>query len=149
MKKILLLSAMLFGMSNLANAQEWFVSGVRKGGDTGGYITIGYIKKTWGLYGGLPYGQVTSATQSSLSVPGVNAANGTISGDLKVGVLRKLVDGKFIFGVGIQPYNGANKPNVFLAYNPLKQTGPVNLYGLVDLVGGDARLGAGLSIKFK
>ena len=45
MKKLLLLSAIVFGMGTAANAQEWLFSATRKGGPSDGYITAGYIKK--------------------------------------------------------------------------------------------------------
>lgn len=88
MKKLLLLSALVFGMNTMANAQEWFISATRKGGPADGYITA-----------------------------------------------------------GIQPTEAGNKPNVFLAYNPLKPNGDLRLWTIGNLVGSDFTLGLGLSYK--
>lgn len=148
MKKLLLVTAMVFGMGITANAQEWFVSATRKGGPTDGYVSLGYIKKGWGIYAGLPYTEVQTANDNGgISVPGVNTKNGTLSNQLKYGVLRQVVENKWMFGAGIQPTTEGNKPNVFLAYNPLKGNGDLRLWTIGNLVGSDFSLGLGLSYK--
>ena len=148
MKKLLLLTAMVFGMGIAANAQEWFVSATRKGGPTDGYVSLGYIKKGWGVYAGLPYTEVQAANANGgIAVPGVNTQNGTLSNQLKYGVLRQVVENKWMFGAGIQPTTAGNKPNVFLAYNPLKSNGDLRLWTIGNLVGSDFSLGLGLSYK--
>ena len=148
MKKLLLLTALVFGMNIAANAQEWFVSATRKGGPTDGYVSVGYIKKGWGIYAGLPYTEVQAANANGgIAVPGVNTQNGTLSSQLKYGVLRQVVENKWMFGAGIQPTTAGNKPNVFLAYNPLKGNGDLRLWTIGNLVGSDFSLGLGLSYK--
>lgn len=148
MKKLMLLFVMLFSMNIVANAQEWFLTGTRKGGPSDGYITGGYMKKGWGFFAGLPYNEVKDQNSSGLTIPpGVNTATGTISSNMKFGVLRQLKEDKAIFGFGIQPTANGNKPNAFLMYNPLRPGNSLNLWTIGNLVGGDFTLGLGLSYK--
>jgi hypothetical protein len=148
MKKLLLLSAIVFGMSTAANAQEWLFSATRKGGPSDGYITAGYIKKGWGIYAGLPYTEIQAAqSNGNIAIPAINTQTGTISGQMKYGILRQVVEGKWMFGAGIQPTANGTKPNVFLMYNPLKASGNLKLWTVGNLVGSDFTLGLGLSLK--
>jgi hypothetical protein len=149
MKKLSLI-ALILGISISASAQEWFLTATRKGGPSDGYITGGFMKKGWGFYGGLPYGEVQSANNSGITIPpGVNTATGTISSNMKFGVLRQLKEDKAILGFGIQPTLAGNKPNAFLMYNPLRPSNVLNLWTIGNLVGSDFTLGLGLSYKVK
>jgi hypothetical protein len=148
MRNILIIAVLLLGVEVAANGQEWFITATRKGGPSDGYITGGFMKKGWGFYGGLPYGEVSK--NGSVTVPpGVNTATGTISENMKFGVLRQLKEDKAIVGFGIQPTLGGNKPNVFLMYNPLRPSSVLNLWTVGNLVGSDFTLGLGLSYKVK
>jgi hypothetical protein len=149
MKKLSLI-ALILGISISASAQEWFLTATRKGGPSDGYITGGFMKKGWGFYAGLPYGEVQSANNSGITIPpGVNTSTGTISSNMKFGVLRELKQDKAVVGFGIQPTLGGNKPNAFLMYNPLRPSNVLNLWTIGNLVGGDFTLGLGLSYKLK
>lgn len=148
MKKLLLLSAIVFGMNTAATAQEWLFSATRKGGPADGYITAGYIKKGWGIYAGLPYTEIQAANANgNVALPAINTQTGTISSQMKYGILRQVVEGKWMFGAGIQPTVNGTKPNVFLMYNPLKSSGNLKLWTIGNLVGSDFTLGVGLSLK--
>lgn len=148
MRNILIIAVLLLGVEVAANGQEWFITATRKGGPSDGYITGGFMKKGWGFYGGLPYGEVSK--NGSVTVPpGVNTSTGTISENMKFGVLRQLKEDKAIVGFGIQPTLDGNKPNVFLMYNPLRPSSVLNLWTVGNLVGSDFTLGLGLSYKVK
>jgi hypothetical protein len=150
MKKLSFIVALILGISISANAQEWFITATRKGGPSDGYITGGFMKKGWGFYAGLPYGEVQSANNSGITIPpGVNTSTGTISSNMKFGVLRELKQDKAVVGFGIQPTLAGNKPNAFLMYNPLRPSNVLNLWTIGNLVGGDFTLGLGLSYKVK
>jgi hypothetical protein len=150
MKKLSFIVALILGISISASAQEWFITATRKGGPSDGYITGGFMKKGWGFYAGLPYGEVQSANNSGITIPpGVNTSTGTISSNMKFGVLRELKQDKAIVGFGIQPTLAGNKPNAFLMYNPLRPSNVLNLWTIGNLVGGDFTLGLGLSYKVK
>ena len=49
---------LLLGVEVVANGQEWFITATRKGGPSDGYITGAFMKKGWGFYAGLPYGEL-------------------------------------------------------------------------------------------
>jgi len=150
MKKLSFILTLILGISISASAQEWFLTATRKGGPSDGYITGGFMKKGWGFYGGLPYSEVQSANNSGITIPpGVNTATGTISSNMKFGVLRQLKEDKAILGFGIQPTLAGNKPNAFLMYNPLRPSNVLNLWTIGNLVGSDFTLGLGLSYKVK
>jgi len=150
MKKIFLVLTLLLGVEVVANGQEWFITATRKGGPSDGYISGGFMKKGWGFYIGLPYGEVQSANNSGITIPpGVNTSTGTISPNMKFGVLRNLKEDKAILGFGIQPTVNGNKPNVLLMYNPLRPSSVLNLWTMGNLVGSDFTLGLGLSYKIK
>ena len=135
MKKLLVV-AMLLGISNIAKAQELFVSATNKGLD--GYITGGYIKNGWGLFLGSRY------DDNNL----VNQKNGTLSNQMKYGIIRTVKEDKFLVGVGIQPVGSANKINAFVGFNPLRSK-ELNLWVIGNLVGSDFSPGLGLSYKVK
>ena len=150
MKKIILMLALLLGVEVVANGQEWFITATRKGGPSDGYISGGFMKKGWGFYIGLPYEEVQSANNSGITVPpGFNTSSGTISPNMKFGVLRNLKEDKAILGFGIQPTINGNKPNVLLMYNPLRPSSVLNLWTIGNLSGDDFTLGLGLSYKIK
>jgi hypothetical protein len=150
MKKLSFIVALILGISISASAQEWFITATRRGGPSDGYITGGFMKKGWGFYAGLPYDEVKSANSSGIVIPpGVNTSTGTISENMKFGVLRELKQDKAVVGFGIQPTLGGNKPNVFLMYNPLRPSNVLNLWTIGNLVGSDFTLGLGLSYKLK
>ena len=146
MRNILIIVVLLLGVEVAANGQEWFITATRKGGPSDGYITGGFMKKGWGFFAGLPYGEVTQ--NGAVTVPpGVNTSTGTISENMKFGVLRQLKEDKAIVGFGVQPTLGGNKANAFLMYNPLRPGNSLNLWTIGNLVGGDFTLGLGLSYK--
>ena len=135
MKKLLVI-AMLLGISNVVKAQELFVSATNKGLD--GYITGGYIKNGWGVFAGTKYndGQI------------INAKTGSLSDQMKYGIIRVIKEDKMLLGVGIQPVGNSNKINAFIGYNPLKSK-EMKLWVIGNLVGNEFAPGLGLSYKLK
>lgn len=143
MKRIMLLFVMMFGISIVANAQDWFVTATNKSGD--GYVTGGWMKKGWGVFAGLPHTEISDNTTNGIT--GINTKTGTISSKMKFGLLRQIKEDKMILGLGIQPTADGNKPNAFLMYNPLRAGSTINLWTIGNLVGNDFTLGLGLSYK--
>lgn len=135
MKKLLVV-AMLLGISNIAKAQELFVSATNKGLD--GYITGGYIKNGWGVFVGSKYNDNNLVSQKT----------GSLSNQMKYGIIRTVKQDKFLVGVGIQPVGDANKINAFIGFNPLN-TKELNLWMIGNLVGSEFSPGLGLSYKLK
>ena len=135
MKKLLVV-AMLLGISNIAKAQELFVSATNKGLD--GYITGGYIKNGWGIFVGSKYNDNNLVSQKT----------GSLSNQMKYGIIRTVKQDKFLVGVGIQPVGDANKINAFVGFNPLN-TKELNLWMIGNLVGSEFSPGLGLSYKLK
>lgn len=135
MKKLLVV-AMLLGISNIAKAQELFVSATNKGLD--GYITGGYIKNGWGVFVGSKYNDNNLVSQKT----------GSLSNQMKYGIIRTVKQDKFLVGVGIQPVGDANKINAFVGFNPLN-TKELNLWMIGNLVGSEFSPGLGLSYKLK
>jgi len=128
---------MLLGVKAVTYGQrEVFVSGTNKGLD--GYITVGALKNTWGLYVGAPYNDTNLANQK----------NGTITSNLKLGILKMLQPDKVLIGAGVQPVNNENKINAFIGYNPLKSS-DLKLWLIGNLVGSTFSPGIGLSYKLK
>ena len=76
MKKIFLVLTLLLGVEVVANGQEWFITATRKGGPSDGYITGGFMKKGWGFYAGLPYGEIGGPNGGITIPPGVNTKTG-------------------------------------------------------------------------
>lgn len=128
---------MLLGVKAVTYGQkEVFVSATNKGLD--GYITAGVLKNTWGLYVGAPYNDQNL----------VNQKTGSITSNLKLGVLKMLQPDKILIGAGIQPVNNENKINAFIGYNPLKSA-DLKLWLMGNLVGSNFSPGIGLSYKLK
>ncbi len=128
---------MLLGVKAMTyGQQEVFVSATNKGLD--GYITVGALKNTWGLYVGAPYNDQQLANQKT----------GSLSNQMKFGILKMIQPDKILIGGGIQPVNNENKINAFLAYNPLKSS-DLKLWLIGNLVGSNFTPGLGLSYKFK
>ena len=148
MKKLLVM-ALILGISINAMGQEWFITATRKGGPSDGYITGGFMKKGWGFYAGLPYGEYGSANGGIVIPPGVNTKTGNVSDNMKFGVLRQVKEDKAIIGFGLQPTLNGNKPNFLIMYNPLRPSSVINLWGIGNLIGDDFTLGLGLSYKVK
>jgi len=128
---------MLLGVKAVTYGQrEVFVSGTNKGLD--GYITAGVLKNTWGLYVGAPYNDQQLANQKT----------GSISSNMKFGVLKMIQPDKILIGLGVQPVNNENKINAFIGYNALKST-DLKLWVIGNLVGSNFTPGLGLSYKLK
>jgi len=128
---------MLLGVKAVTYGQrEVFVSGTNKGLD--GYITAGVLKNTWGLYVGAPYNDQQLANQKT----------GSISSNMKFGVLKMIQPDKILVGLGVQPVNHENKINAFIGYNALKST-DLKLWVIGNLVGSNFTPGLGLSYKLK
>lgn len=128
---------MLFGVKAVTYGQrEVFVSATNKGLD--GYITAGVLKNTWGLYVGAPYNYHELANQRT----------GSLSSQMKFGVLKMIQPDKILVGAGIQPVNNENKINAFIGYNPLKSS-DLKLWVIGNLVGSKFTPGLGLSYKLK
>jgi hypothetical protein len=137
MKLKIILVMMLLGVKAVTyGQQEVFVSATNKGLD--GYITVGALKNTWGLYVGAPYNDTNLANQKT----------GTITSNLKLGVLKMLQPDKILIGAGIQPVNNENKINAFIGYNALKSS-DLKLWIIGNLVGSNFSPGLGLSYKLK
>ena len=149
MKKIFLVLTLLLGVEVVANGQEWFITATRKGGPSDGYITGGFMKKGWGFYAGLPYGEIGGPNGGITIPPGVNTKTGNVSDNMKFGVLRQLKEDKAILGFGLQPTLDGNKPNFLIMYNPLRPSSVINLWTIGNLIGSDFTLGLGLSYKVK
>ncbi len=128
---------MLLGVKAVTYGQrEVFVSGTNKGLD--GYITAGVLKNTWGLYVGAPYNDQQLANQKT----------GSLSSQMKFGVLKMIQPDKILIGLGVQPVNHENKINAFIGYNALKST-DLKLWLIGNLVGSNFTPGLGLSYKLK
>lgn len=128
---------MLLGVKAVTYGQrEVFVSATNKGLD--GYITAGVLKNTWGLYVGAPYNDHELANQRT----------GSLSSQMKFGVLKMIQPDKILVGAGIQPVNNENKINAFIGYNPLKSS-DLKLWVIGNLVGSKFTPGLGLSYKLK
>lgn len=128
---------MLLGVKAVTYGQkEVFVSATNKGLD--GYITVGALKNTWGLYVGAPYNDTNLANQKT----------GSITSNLKLGILKMLQPDKILIGAGIQPVNNENKINAFIGYNALKSS-DLKLWIIGNLVGSNFSPGIGLSYKIK
>jgi hypothetical protein len=136
-KKVLLLVIFLLGVKGMTYGQkEVFVSATNKGLD--GYITIGGFKDTWGLYVGAPYNDHHL----------VNQKTGSISSQMKFGIMKIIKDDKILIGGGVQPVNDENKINAFLGYNPLNSK-DLKLWIIGNVTGSQFTPGLGLSYKLK
>ena len=135
MKKLLVI-ALVLGISINAKAQELFASATNKGLD--GYITAGYIKNGWGVFVGSKY------NDNNL----VNQKTGSLSNQMKYGIIRTVREDKMLVGFGIQPVGDANKINAFIGYNPLRSK-ELKLWMIGNLVGSEFSPGLGLSYRLK
>jgi hypothetical protein len=136
MKKVLLMVAILLGVKEVANGQEIFASATNKAVD--GYLTLGYINKGWGVFIGSRY------NDNNL----VSPKSGTISDQMKYGLIKTIAEDKWIAGAGVQPTNEGHKLNAFIGYNPLKSK-DMKLWMIGNIVGDVFTPGLGLSYKIK
>lgn len=136
MKKIFLTAVLLLGVKGIANAQEVIATATNKSVD--GYITLGYIKNGWGAYVGSRYDNKDL----------INVKSGTVSTQLKYGLIKTIKEDKWLVGAGIQPTNEGNKFNTFIGYNPLKSK-DMKLWIIGNITGDTFSPGLGLSYKLK
>lgn len=127
---------LMLGISISSTAQELFVSATNKSID--GYITGGYIKNGWGIYAGVPYNDNSIA----------NYKTGTLSDNMKFGLIKTLSPDRWILGTGIQPTASGSKINAFLGFNPLHSK-DMKLWMIGNLVGDKFAAGLGLSYRLK
>ncbi len=149
MKKVILTAIMFLGVETIANSQniksifdktksqEVLIFGTNKSQD--GYITGGYMIGEWGLYAGFPYSERNNV---------INTSNGTVSNQMRFGILKQLQPDKILMGLGAQPTNEGTKLNWFIGYNPLRSK-DMKLLITGNVVGSNFILGAGLSYKLK
>ncbi len=149
MKKIFFLAVMFLGVKTTAIAQETksffdksksqevLIFGTNKSQD--GYIIGGYMIGEWGLYAGFPYSERNNI---------LNTHNGTVSNQMRFGILKQLQPDKILIGAGAQPTSEGTKLNWFIGYNPLRSK-DMKLLITGNVVGSDFILGAGLSYKLK
>lgn len=149
MKKIIFLAVMFLGVKTTAIAQETknffdksksqevLIFGTNKSQD--GYITGGYMIGEWGLYAGFPYSERRNI---------LNTSNGTVSNQMRFGILKQLKPDKILMGLGAQPTNEGTKLNWFIGYNPLRSK-DMKLLLTGNVVGSEFIFGAGLSYKLK
>ena len=149
MKKTILLVALLLGVKvathsqdiksifDKTKSQEVLVFGTNKSQD--GYITGGYMIGEWGLYAGFPYSERNNI---------INTSNGTVSKQMRFGILKQLQPNKILMGLGAQPTDEGTKLNWFIGYNPLKSK-DMKFLITGNVIGSEFVLGAGLSYKLK
>jgi hypothetical protein len=149
MKKIFFLAVMFLGVKTTAVAQETkkffdksksqevLIFGTNKSQD--GYIIGGYMIGEWGLYAGFPYSERNNI---------LNTYNGTVSNQMRFGILKQLQPDKILIGAGAQPTSEGTKLNWFIGYNPLRSK-DMKLLITGNVVGSDFILGAGLAYKLK
>lgn len=116
--------------------QELIVFGTNRQQD--GYITAGYMVGEWGLYAGVPYNDKQI----------LNRANGTVSKDMRFGILKQLQPNKLLLGAGVQPTIEGSKLNWFIGWNPLHSK-DMKLLLIANVTGSEFSLGAGLSYRLK
>ena len=134
MKKLLFIFALVLGCTFGSNAQELFGSATNKGGD--GYLTGGYIKKGWGAQVGFKYD----------AYPMFSTKTGSFDKTMKFGFIRMFASERLMMGVGIQPVDDANKPNVWIGVSPLKSQG-LKVWVIGNLVGSNFTPGLGITYK--
>ena len=120
-----------------SKSQEVLIFGTNKSQD--GYITGGYMIGEWGLYAGFPYSERRNI---------LNTSNGTVSNQMRFGILKQLQPDKILMGLGAQPTNEGTKLNWFIGYNPLRSK-DMKLLLTGNVVGSEFIFGAGLSYKLK
>jgi opacity protein-like surface antigen len=148
-KKVLFIAAMFLGVETAAIAQEVkklfdkskpqevLIFGTNRSQD--GYITGGYMIGEWGLYAGFPYSERNNI---------INTSNGTVSKQMRFGILKQLNPDKILMGLGVQPTNDGTKLNWFIGYNPLRSK-DMRLLLTGNVVGSEFIFGAGLGYKIK
>ena len=149
MKKTILTVALLLGVKvatysqdiksifDKTKSQEVLIFGTNRSQD--GYITGGYMIGEWGLYAGFPYSERNNI---------INTSNGTVSKQMRFGILKQLQPNKILMGLGAQPTNEGTKLNWFIGYNPLRSK-DMKLLITGNVIGSEFVLGAGLSYKLK
>ena len=149
MKKTILTVALLLGVKvatysqdiksifDKTKSQEVLIFGTNRSQD--GYITGGYMIGEWGLYAGFPYSERNNI---------INTSNGTVSKQMRFGILKQLQPNKILMGLGAQPTNEGTKLNWFIGYNPLRSK-DMKLLITGNVIGSEFVLGAGLSYKMK
>ena len=149
MKKIIFLAVMFLGVKTAAIAQETknffdksksqevLIFGTNKSQD--GYITGGFMLGEWGLYAGFPYSERNNI---------INTSNGTVSKQMRFGILKQLKPDKILMGAGAQPTSDGTKLHWFIGYNPLRSK-DMKLLITGNVIGSEFVLGAGLSYKLK
>lgn len=116
--------------------QEVLVFGTNKSQD--GYITGGFMLGRNGLYAGVPYNDKQV----------LNRTNGTVSQDMRFGILRQVQPNRLILGVGAQPTDEGTKLHSFIGYNPLKSK-DMKLWMIGNVTGSVFSFGLGLSYRIK
>jgi hypothetical protein len=116
--------------------QEVIVIGTNKSQD--GYITGGFMLGRNGLYAGIPYNDKQI----------LNRANGTVSRDMRFGILRQIQPNRLLLGVGAQPTDEGTKLHSFIGYNPLKSK-DMKLWLIGNVTGSLFSFGLGLSYRIK
>ena len=149
MKKTILTVALLLGVKvatysqdiksifDKTKSQEVLIFGTNRSQD--GYITGGYMIGEWGLYAGFPYSERNNI---------INTSNGTVSKQMRFGILKQLQPNKILMGLGAQPTNEGTKLNWFIGYNPLRSK-DMKLLLTGNVVGSEFIFGAGLSYRIK
>ena len=149
MKKTILTVALLLGVKvatysqdiksifDKTKSQEVLIFGTNKSQD--GYITGGYMIGEWGLYAGFPYSERNNI---------LNTHNGTVSNQMRFGILKQLKPDKILMGAGAQPTNEGTKIHWFIGYNPLRSK-DMKLLLTGNVVGSEFIFGAGLGYKLK
>lgn len=149
MKKTILTVALLLGVKvatysqdiksifDKTKSQEVLIFGTNRSQD--GYITGGYMIGEWGLYAGFPYSERNNI---------INTSNGTVSKQMRFGILKQLQPNKILMGLGAQPTNEGTKLNWFIGYNPLRSK-DMKLLLTGNVVGSEFIFGAGLSYRVK
>ena len=155
MKKFFTIAILLLGVEGIATGQtleekidnfikvkpntpqEVLVFGTNKSQD--GFITAGYLIGKYGLYAGIPYSERSNI---------LNQSNGTVSKDMRFGIVTQLNPNKIIIGVGVQPTSDGTKMNSFIGYNPLKSK-DMKLWMIGNVTGSIFSLGLGLSYRIK
>jgi hypothetical protein len=154
MKKFFTIAILLLGVKGIANGQtienkidnflkigpnvpqEIIVLGTNKSQD--GYISGGFMVGRNGLYAGVPYNDKQI----------LNRNNGTVSRDMRFGILRQIQPNRLILGVGAQPTDEGTKLNSFIGFNPLRSK-DMKLWLIGNVTGSTFSFGLGLSYKVK
>ena len=127
----------MFKLYSKLAPQEIFVFGTNSSQD--GYITGGYTIGQFGLYAGFPYKERNHL---------LNQSNGTVSNQIRFGIMKQLQPNKVIGGIGVQPTSDGTKLHSFIGYNPLHSK-DMKLWLIGNLTGSTFSFGAGLSYKVK